>query len=101
MTPPDKVFDSALHWLKAGRVDQALPQFVDALSGYEAMPPTDEAPGRVCRCRYLAATAAAAIGRDAQAEALLRAAVQVAPSVADATTRAAAYFAYGEFLVHR
>ena len=99
MTPPDTVFKSAHDWLQVGRFDQAFPLFLSALSKYESMKQTGEVICQVCRCRYLGAKAAAFLGKVAEAEALLKDAVRIAPSVPDPLTKAAVYFTYGEFLV--
>jgi tetratricopeptide (TPR) repeat protein len=94
-----KFFDSALHWLKVGRYDQALTLFLTALSKYEEMKQTSEVASKICRCRYFAAQAVDRLGREIEAETLLKSAVQITPEVLDTTIKAAAYFAYGEFLV--
>ncbi len=99
MPHPDELFNTAQHWLRVGRFDQANLFYKAALSKYEAMEQTSEVLDQSCRCRYLAAKAARFLGNEAEAEDLLSAAVEMAPSVANPLTRAGAYFTYGEFLV--
>ena len=99
MPHPDELFNTAQHWLRVGRFDQASFFYRAALSKYEAMEQNGEVLDQSCRCCYLAAKAARFLGNEAEAEDLLIAAVQMAPSVPNPLTRAGAYFTYGEFLV--
>ncbi|HJP92059.1 MAG TPA: tetratricopeptide repeat protein [Pyrinomonadaceae bacterium] len=99
MPHPDELFNTAQHWLRVGRFDQAFFFYRAALAKYQAMKQTSEVLDQSCRCCYLAAKASRFLGNEAEAEDLLMAAVRLAPSVPNALTRAGAFFTYGEFLV--
>ena len=101
MPHPDELFNTAQHWLRVGRFDQALFFYRAALSKYEEIEQTSEVSDQACRCNYLAAKAALLLGNAADAEDLLIAAVRIAPSVSNPLTRAGAHFTYGEFLVEQ
>jgi tetratricopeptide (TPR) repeat protein len=99
MLPPDELFNTAQHWLRTGRFDQAVVFYRAALSKYQALEQTSEVIDQSCRCLYLAAKAARFLGNETDAEALLLEAVCIAPSVSNPLTTAGAHFTYGEFLV--
>lgn len=99
MPHPDELFNTAQDWLREGRFDQALFFYRAALSQYEAMEQTAEVLDQSCRCLYLAAKASRFLEDETEAEELLQTAVQIAPSVPNALTRAGAHFTYGELLV--